>query len=70
MSDFVKVIAAGPMFFASAWVLMIFAGIVYQDAGIRPVRVCDLDAGHHRALANARTSDRCGRGLLASPRSD
>ena len=36
MSDFVKVIAAGPMFFASAWVLMIFAGIVYQDVGIHP----------------------------------
>ena len=29
-------IAAGPMFFAGAWVLMIFAGIVYQDVGIRP----------------------------------
>jgi len=36
MSDFFKVVAAGPMFFVSAWVLMIFAGIVYQDVGIRP----------------------------------
>ncbi len=36
MSDFVKVVAAGPMFFASAWVLMIFAGIVYKDVGILP----------------------------------
>ena len=36
MGDFVKVVAAGPMFFVSAWVLMIFAGIVYQDVGIHP----------------------------------
>ena len=61
MSDFVKVIAAGPMFFASAWVLMIFAGIVYQDVGIHPFGYATLDAGHHRALADPRPSDRCGR---------
>ncbi len=36
MSDAVKLVSAGPLFFASAWVLMIFAGIVYQDTGIRP----------------------------------
>ncbi|MGO8870086.1 MAG: hypothetical protein ACLQPH_01565 [Acidimicrobiales bacterium] len=36
MSDFVKVVTAGPLFFVSAWVLMIFAGIVHQDVGIRP----------------------------------
>jgi len=36
MSDFIKVIAAGPVFFVSAWVLMIFAGIVYKDVGILP----------------------------------
>jgi len=36
MSDFVKVLAAGPMFFVSTWVLMIFAGIVHSDVGIRP----------------------------------
>jgi hypothetical protein len=36
MSDFVKVVAAGPMFFVSAWVLMIFAGIVFKDVGIHP----------------------------------
>jgi hypothetical protein len=36
VSDFFKVIAAGPAFFVSAWVLMIFAGIVYQDVGTRP----------------------------------
>jgi hypothetical protein len=29
-------LAAGPAFFLSAWLLMIFAGIVAQDAGIRP----------------------------------
>lgn len=36
MGDFFKIVAAGPAFFVSAWVLMIFAGIVYQDVGIRP----------------------------------
>jgi hypothetical protein len=36
LGDFFKVLAAGPMFFVSAWVLMIFAGIVYQDVGIHP----------------------------------
>jgi len=29
-------IAAGPMFFVSAWILMLFAGIVHEDVGIRP----------------------------------
>ena len=36
MRDFVKLVAAGPLFFVSAWILMIFAGIVDQDVGIRP----------------------------------
>jgi hypothetical protein len=36
MSDFVKVVTAGPLFFVSAWVLMIFAGTVYKDVGIHP----------------------------------
>jgi hypothetical protein len=36
MDDFFKIVAAGPAFFVSAWVLMIFAGIVAADAGIRP----------------------------------
>ena len=36
MGDFFKILAAGPMFFVSAWVLMIFAGIVYPDVGIHP----------------------------------
>jgi hypothetical protein len=36
MRDFFGVVAAGPFFFVSAWVLMIFAGIVTTDVGIRP----------------------------------
>jgi len=36
LSNFVKLISAGPLFFVSAWLLMIFAGIVFQDVGIRP----------------------------------
>ena len=36
MGDFFKVVSAGPLFFVSSWLLMIFAGIVYQDVGIRP----------------------------------
>jgi hypothetical protein len=33
---FFKLIAAGPLFFVSAWLLMVFAGIVDSDVGIRP----------------------------------
>jgi len=33
---FFKLIAAGPLFFVSAWLLMLFAGIVATDVGIRP----------------------------------
>jgi len=33
---FFGLIAAGPMFFVSAWLLMIFAGIVDSDVGTRP----------------------------------
>ncbi len=36
MNDFFRLIAAGPLFFVSAWVLMLFAGIVGTDVGIRP----------------------------------
>ena len=36
MGDFFQIIAAGPAFFVSSWVLMIFAGIVGTDVGIRP----------------------------------
>jgi hypothetical protein len=36
MEAFFKLVAAGPMFFVSSWLLMIFAGIVGSDMGIRP----------------------------------
>jgi hypothetical protein len=36
VKDFFGVIAAGPAFFVSAWVLMIFAGITGTEVGIRP----------------------------------
>jgi hypothetical protein len=36
MDAFFKLIAAGPLFFVSAWLLMIFAGITASDVGIRP----------------------------------
>ncbi len=36
MDAFFRLIAAGPMFFVSAWLLMIFAGIVSTDVGIHP----------------------------------
>jgi hypothetical protein len=36
MQDFFGILAAGPLFFVSAWLLMIFAGIVASDVGIRP----------------------------------
>ncbi|HEY6276504.1 MAG TPA: hypothetical protein VIX86_09230 [Streptosporangiaceae bacterium] len=36
MKSFFGLIAAGPAFFVSAWVLMIFAGITGSDVGIRP----------------------------------
>jgi hypothetical protein len=36
LGDFFKLFAAGPMFFVSAWVLMIFAGIVHTDVGNVP----------------------------------
>lgn len=36
MGAFFRLFAAGPMFFVSAWLLMIFAGIVSTDVGIHP----------------------------------
>ena len=36
MDDYFKIVAAGPAFFVSAWLLMIFAGITAADVGIRP----------------------------------
>jgi hypothetical protein len=36
MDTFFRLFSAGPLFFVSAWILMIFAGIVGADIGIRP----------------------------------
>lgn len=36
MSDFFGLLAAGPAFFVSSWLLMIFAGITGPDVGIHP----------------------------------
>ena len=36
MDAFFKLIAAGPLFFVSAWLLMLFAGIVGAEVGIFP----------------------------------
>ncbi len=36
MQSFFSLPAAGPGFFLSAWLLMIFAGIVSTDVGIKP----------------------------------
>lgn len=36
MGSFFRLLSAGPAFFLSAWIVMIFAGIVGQDVGVRP----------------------------------
>lgn len=36
MRDYFGVLAAGPFFFVSAWLLMMFAGGFSSDVGIRP----------------------------------
>ena len=36
MGAFFRLFAAGPLFFVSAWLLMLFAGIVSTDVGIHP----------------------------------
>jgi hypothetical protein len=36
MGDFFKLLSAGPLFFVSAWLLMIFAGVVGTDIGVKP----------------------------------
>jgi hypothetical protein len=36
MRSFFSLPAAGALFFFSAWLMMIFAGIVYDEVGIRP----------------------------------
>lgn len=36
MRNFLKLLSAGPSFFVSAWLLMVFGGITRSDLGIRP----------------------------------
>jgi hypothetical protein len=36
MDSFFRLLAAGPAFFVSAWLLMIFAGVVGTDVGVHP----------------------------------
>jgi len=36
VGSFFRLLSAGPLFFVSSWVLMIFAGSVATDVGIRP----------------------------------
>ena len=36
MNDFFGILSAGPLFFLSSWLLMLFAGITGADIGIRP----------------------------------
>lgn len=36
MSSYTRLVAAGPLFFVSAWLLMLFAGTTAHDIGIRP----------------------------------
>ena len=36
VNDFFGILAAGPAFFVSSWLLMLFAGITGSDTGIRP----------------------------------
>lgn len=36
VGSFFKLVAAGPMFFVSAWLLMLFAGATHGDVGIAP----------------------------------
>jgi type VI protein secretion system component VasK len=36
MSSFFRLIAAGPMFFVSAWLLMLFVGATDADTGVHP----------------------------------
>lgn len=36
MSDYFGIMSAGPFFFVSSWLLMLFAGITGDDVGIRP----------------------------------
>lgn len=54
MGDFFQIIAAGPFFFVSSWVLMIFAGIVGTDVGIRPFGYITSPGSTRRSSAGRR----------------
>ncbi len=36
LTSFVKLMSAGPLFFVSSWVLMLFAHVVAHNVGIHP----------------------------------
>jgi hypothetical protein len=36
LRTYLRLLAAGPSFFVSAWVLMLFAGVTHTDVGIHP----------------------------------
>jgi hypothetical protein len=38
---FGSIVAAGPMFFFSAWIMMMFAGVVHDEIGISPFGYAD-----------------------------
>ena len=57
MSNFFKLASAGPLFFVSAWLLMLFAGILRHDLGIRPFGYVTSLIADHRALAGYCSSD-------------
>jgi hypothetical protein len=37
MGDFFRLVSAGPLFFVSSWLLMLIAGSVATEVGIRPI---------------------------------
>lgn len=41
MARFARLVLAGPFFFVSAWILMLFAGAVAGEVGIRPFGYLD-----------------------------
>ena len=43
MGDFFGVLAAGPFFFVSSWVLMLFVGGFAGDVGIKPIGLPHVD---------------------------
>jgi len=41
MGKFLRLTTAGPMFFLSSWLLMLFAGGLHADTGLRPFGYLD-----------------------------